>query len=93
MITFPIGFSIILLLIVLFLLFRIGTLASIFRGSSKRASGTTKTSNKVNSVLLLLSYLISTLLSLHKCIPLIQSEKRKTVPHRHKSVSVADASN
>ncbi|TXK50751.1 cytochrome c oxidase subunit II [Pontibacter qinzhouensis] len=54
MITFAIGLSIILLIVVLFLLFRIGTLASIFRGSSQRASGTTKTSNKVNSALLLL---------------------------------------
>ena len=54
MITFAIGLSIILLLVILFLLFRIGTLASIFRGSSQRAAGTTKTSNKVNSTLLLL---------------------------------------
>ncbi|EJF11570.1 cytochrome c oxidase subunit II, partial [Pontibacter sp. BAB1700] len=54
MITFAIGLSIVLLLVILFLLFRIGTLASIFRGSTQRAVGTTKTSNKVNSLLLLL---------------------------------------
>ncbi|MFT2008964.1 cytochrome c oxidase subunit II [Pontibacter sp. 13R65] len=54
MITFAIGLSIFLLIVVLFLLFRIGTLASIFRGSSQRALGTTKTSNKVNSTLLLI---------------------------------------
>lgn len=54
MITIAIGLSILLLLVVLFLLFRIGTLASIFRGSSERAAGTTKTSNKVNSTLMLL---------------------------------------
>jgi cytochrome c oxidase subunit II len=54
MITFAIVLSIILLLVILFLLFRIGTLASIFRGSTQRAVGTTKTSNKVNSALLLL---------------------------------------
>ncbi|NDK54578.1 cytochrome c oxidase subunit II [Pontibacter fetidus] len=58
MITIAIGLSIILLLVVLFLLFRIGTLASIFRGSSQRAAGTTKTSNKVNSILLLLFLII-----------------------------------
>lgn len=54
MIAFAIGLSIVLLLIILFLLFRIGTLASIFRGSSERAAGTTKTSNRVNSIMLLL---------------------------------------
>ena len=54
MITFAIVLSIILLLVILFLLFRIGTLTSIFRGSTKRAIGTTKTSNKVNGALLLL---------------------------------------
>ncbi|MFD2514297.1 cytochrome c oxidase subunit II [Pontibacter locisalis] len=54
MITIAIVLSILLLLVVLFLLFRIGTLASIFRGSSKRAAGTTPTSNKVNSMLFLL---------------------------------------
>ncbi|MCC9166123.1 cytochrome c oxidase subunit II [Pontibacter harenae] len=54
MITFAIGLSIVLLLVILFLLFRIGTLASIFRGSSKRAIGTSSTSNKVNGTLLLL---------------------------------------
>ncbi|PKV66292.1 cytochrome c oxidase subunit II [Pontibacter ramchanderi] len=54
MITLAIGLSIVLLLVILFLLFRIGTLASIFRGSSQRAVGTTKTSNKVNSLLMLL---------------------------------------
>jgi cytochrome c oxidase subunit II len=58
MITIAIGLSILLLLVVLFLLFRIGTLASIFRGSSQRAVGTTKTSNKVNSMLLLLFLII-----------------------------------
>jgi cytochrome c oxidase subunit II len=58
MITFAIGLSIVLLLVILFLLFRIGTLASIFRGSTERAVGTTKTSNKVNGVLLLLFLLI-----------------------------------
>lgn len=58
MITIAIGISILLLLVVLFQLFRIGTLASIFRGSSQRAVGTTKTSNKVNSTLLLLFLLI-----------------------------------
>lgn len=58
MITFAIGLSIILLIVILFLLFRIGTLASIFRGSTQRAAGTTKTSNKVNSMLLLLFLLI-----------------------------------
>lgn len=58
MITFAIGLSIILLIVILFLLFRIGTLASIFRGSSKRAAGTTKTSNKVNSILLLLFLIV-----------------------------------
>ncbi|MBX0333207.1 cytochrome c oxidase subunit II [Pontibacter sp. HSC-14F20] len=54
MITLAIGLSIVLLLVILFLLFRIGTLASIFRGSTQRAVGTTKTSNKVNSFLMLL---------------------------------------
>ncbi|MCC9138294.1 cytochrome c oxidase subunit II [Pontibacter silvestris] len=54
MITFAIGLSVVLLLVILFLLFRIGTLASIFRGSTQRAAGTTKTSNRVNSTLLLL---------------------------------------
>ncbi|MBF9253882.1 cytochrome c oxidase subunit II [Pontibacter sp. 172403-2] len=54
MIAFAIGLSIFLLLVILFLLFRIGTLASIFRGSSERAAGTTKTSNRVNSTLMLL---------------------------------------
>ena len=58
MITFAIGLSIVLLIVILFLLFRIGTLASIFRGSSQRAAGTTKTSNSVNSMLLLLFLLI-----------------------------------
>ncbi|MER2995964.1 cytochrome c oxidase subunit II [Pontibacter populi] len=58
MITIAIGLSILLLLVVLFLLFRIGTLASIFRGSSQRAVGTTKTSNKVNSMLLLLFLIV-----------------------------------
>lgn len=58
MITFAIGLSIVLLLVILFLLFRIGTLASIFRGSTQRAIGTTKTSNKVNGLLLLLFLLI-----------------------------------
>ncbi|WP_162427476.1 cytochrome c oxidase subunit II [Pontibacter pudoricolor] len=58
MITIAIGLSILLLFVVLFLLFRIGTLASIFRGSSQRAVGTTKTSNKVNSMLLLLFMII-----------------------------------
>ncbi|NEM98070.1 cytochrome c oxidase subunit II [Pontibacter burrus] len=58
MITIAIGISILLLLVVLFQLFRIGTLASIFRGSSQKAVGTTKTSNKVNSTLLLLFLLI-----------------------------------
>ena len=58
MITIAIGLSILLLLVVLYLLFRIGTLASIFRGSSQRAVGTTKTSNKVNSALLLLFLII-----------------------------------
>ncbi len=58
MITIAIGLSILLLLVVLFLLFRIGTLASIFRGSSQQAAGTTKTSNKVNSLLLLLFLII-----------------------------------
>ncbi|MEJ8758259.1 cytochrome c oxidase subunit II [Pontibacter sp. H259] len=54
MITIAIVLSILLLLVVLFLMFRIGTLASIFRGSSERAAGTTKTSNTVNSMLMLL---------------------------------------
>lgn len=54
MITFAIVLSVVLLFVILFLLFRIGTLASIFRGSSERAPGTTKTSNRVNSTLLLL---------------------------------------
>ncbi|GAB3829866.1 cytochrome c oxidase subunit II [Pontibacter rugosus] len=54
MISIAIGLSVVLLLVVLFLLFRIGTLASIFRGSSERAVGTTKTSNRVNGTLLLL---------------------------------------
>lgn len=54
MITIAIGISILLLLVVLFQLFRIGTLASIFRGSSQKAAGTTKTSNRVNSTMLLL---------------------------------------
>ncbi|WP_439879942.1 cytochrome c oxidase subunit II [Pontibacter sp. MBLB2868] len=54
MITIAIGLSILLLLVVLFLLFRIGTLASIFRGSSQRPAGTSRTSNKVNSTLFLL---------------------------------------
>ncbi|RDV13136.1 cytochrome c oxidase subunit II [Pontibacter diazotrophicus] len=54
MITIAIVLSIVLLLVILFLLFRIGTLASIFRGSSERAAGTTKTSNRVNGTLLLL---------------------------------------
>ncbi|MEJ8803962.1 cytochrome c oxidase subunit II [Pontibacter sp. H249] len=54
MITFAIGLSIVLLFVILFLLFRIGTLASIFRGSSQRAVGTTRTSNRVNSTLFLL---------------------------------------
>lgn len=54
MITFAIVLSVVLLFVILFLLFRIGTLASIFRGSSERAPGTTKTSNRVNSALLLL---------------------------------------
>lgn len=58
MITFAIGLSIVLLLVILFLLFRIGTLASIFRGSTQRAVGTTKTTNRVNSVLLLLFLII-----------------------------------
>lgn len=58
MITFAIGLSIILLIVILFLLFRIGTLASIFRGSTQRAAGTTKTSNRINSMLLLLFLLI-----------------------------------
>lgn len=58
MITIAIGLSIILLLVVLFLLFRIGTLASIFRGSSQKAAGTTKTSNRVNSILLLLFLIV-----------------------------------
>ncbi len=58
MITIAIGISIILLLVILFLLFRIGTLASIFRGSTQRAIGTTKTSNKVNSTLLLLFLIV-----------------------------------
>jgi cytochrome c oxidase subunit 2 len=58
MITFAIGLSIVLLLVILFLLFRIGTLASIFRGSTQRAVGTTKTSNKVNGVLLLLFLIV-----------------------------------
>lgn len=58
MITFAIGLSIVLLFVILFLLFRIGTLASIFRGSTQRAAGTTKTSNKVNGVLLLLFLLV-----------------------------------
>ncbi|WP_276498233.1 cytochrome c oxidase subunit II [Pontibacter litorisediminis] len=54
MITIAIGLSILLLLVILFLLFRIGTLASIFRGSSERAAGTTKVSNRVNGTLMLL---------------------------------------
>ncbi len=54
MIAIAIGLSIVLLLIILYLLFRIGTLASIFRGSSEQTVGTTQTSNRVNSVLLLL---------------------------------------
>ncbi len=54
MITIAIGLSIVLLLVILFLLFRIGTLSSIFRGSSERAAGTTKVSNRVNSALLML---------------------------------------
>ncbi|MHC2991720.1 cytochrome C oxidase [Pontibacter sp. HJ8] len=58
MITFAIGLSIVLLFVILFLLFRIGTLASIFRGSTQRAVGTTKTSNKVNGVLLLLFLIV-----------------------------------
>ncbi|WP_347160217.1 cytochrome c oxidase subunit II [Pontibacter chitinilyticus] len=58
MITFAIGLSIVLLLIILFLLFRIGTLASIFRGSSERPAGTTKTSNRVNGTMLLLFLII-----------------------------------
>ncbi|MBB6612189.1 cytochrome c oxidase subunit II [Pontibacter sp. Tf4] len=58
MITIAIGISILLLLVVLFQLFRIGTLASIFRGSSQKAAGTTKTSNKVNSTMLLLFLII-----------------------------------
>jgi cytochrome c oxidase subunit 2 len=58
MITFAIGLSIVLLLVILFLLFRIGTLASIFRGSTQRAVGTTKTSNRVNGTLLLLFLVI-----------------------------------
>lgn len=58
MITLAIGLSIVLLLVILFLLFRIGTLASIFRGSTQRAVGTTKTSNKVNSLLMLLFLII-----------------------------------
>ncbi|HEY4650821.1 MAG TPA: cytochrome c oxidase subunit II [Pontibacter sp.] len=58
MITIAIGLSIFLLLVVLYLLFRIGTLASIFRGSSLRAAGTTKTSNNVNSTLMLLFLVI-----------------------------------
>ncbi|MDO6389886.1 cytochrome c oxidase subunit II [Pontibacter sp. BT731] len=58
MITFAIGLSIVLLLVILFLLFRIGTLASIFRGSTQRAAGTTKTSNKVNSLLMLLFLIV-----------------------------------
>jgi cytochrome c oxidase subunit II len=58
MITFAIGLSIVLLIVILFLLFRIGTLASIFRGSTQRAVGTTKTSNKVNGVLLLLFLIV-----------------------------------
>ncbi|TPE42568.1 cytochrome c oxidase subunit II [Pontibacter mangrovi] len=58
MITIAIGLSIILLLVILFLLFRIGTLTSIFRGSTERAAGTTKTSNRVNSVMLLLFLIV-----------------------------------
>lgn len=58
MITLAIGLSIVLLLVILFLLFRIGTLASIFRGSTQRAAGTTKTSNKVNSILMLLFLIV-----------------------------------
>lgn len=58
MITIAIGLSVLLLLVVLFLLFRIGTLASIFRGSSQKAVGTTKTSNRVNSIMLLLFLII-----------------------------------
>ncbi|QCR21019.1 cytochrome c oxidase subunit II [Pontibacter sp. SGAir0037] len=58
MITFAIGLSILLLIVILFLLFRIGTLASIFRGSSQRHVGTTKTSNKVNSTLFLLFLIV-----------------------------------
>lgn len=54
MITIAIVLSVLLLLVILFLLFRIGTLASIFRGSTERAVGTTKTSNRVNGMLLLL---------------------------------------
>ncbi|WP_242922326.1 cytochrome c oxidase subunit II [Pontibacter liquoris] len=58
MITIAIGISVLLLLVILFLLFRIGTLASIFRGSSERAAGTTKTSNRVNSVMMLLFLIV-----------------------------------
>lgn len=54
MISIAIGLSVVLLIVILFLLFRIGTLTSIFRGSTERAAGTTKTSNKVNGMLLLL---------------------------------------
>lgn len=54
MITIAIVLSVLLLLVILYLLFRIGTLASIFRGSSERPAGTTKTSNRVNGTLLLL---------------------------------------
>jgi len=58
MITIAIVLSLLLLLVVLFLLFRIGTLASIFRGSTARAAGTTKTSNTVNSTMMLLFLII-----------------------------------
>jgi cytochrome c oxidase subunit 2 len=58
MITIAIGLAVVLLLVILFLLFRIGTLASIFRGSSQKAAGTTKTSNRVNSMMLLLFLIV-----------------------------------
>ncbi|GHA73170.1 cytochrome c oxidase subunit II [Pontibacter akesuensis] len=54
MISIAIGLSVVLLFVILFLLFRIGTLASIFRGSTERAVGTTKTSNRVNGTLMIL---------------------------------------
>ncbi|MFC6997899.1 cytochrome c oxidase subunit II [Rufibacter roseus] len=55
MITIAVALSIILLLVILYLLFRIQVLASIFKGSYRRDVGK---SNKVNAILLLAFFIV-----------------------------------